>query len=112
MVPPVLEARQRGVLHSVGSFEKLTADGAQWGDGSTKPFDAIIWCTGFRPALQPLETLGVVNESRVAVDAQVRGVSGLWLVGYGEWTGPASATLIGVMRTARSTAEEVEQYLS
>jgi hypothetical protein len=43
---------------------------------------------------------------------QVRGVSGLWLVGYGEWTGPASATLIGVMRTARSTAEEVEQYLS
>ncbi|KGH19904.1 FAD-dependent pyridine nucleotide-disulfide oxidoreductase, partial [Comamonas thiooxydans] len=38
--------------------------------------------------------------------------SGLWLVGYGEWTGPASATLIGVMRTARSTAEEVEQYLS
>jgi pyruvate/2-oxoglutarate dehydrogenase complex dihydrolipoamide dehydrogenase (E3) component len=77
------------------------------------PFDAIIWCTGFRPALQPLETLGVVNESRVTVDGtQVHGVPGLWLVGYGEWTGPASATLIGVMRTARSTAEEVEQYLS
>lgn len=113
MVPPVLDARLRGVLHSVGSFEKLMADGAQWGDGSTEPFDAIIWCTGFRPALQPLETLGVVNESRVTVDGtQVHGVPGLWLVGYGEWTGPASATLIGVMRTARSTAVEVEQYLS
>lgn len=113
MVPPVLDARQRGVLHSVGSFEKLTADGAQWGDGSSKPFDAIIWCTGFRPALQPLETLGVVNEFRVAVDGtKVRGVPGLWLVGYGEWTGPASATLIGVMRTARSTASEIAQYLS
>ena len=113
MVPPVLEARQRGVLHSVGPFEKLTADGAQWGDGSTKPFDAIIWCTGFRPALQPLEPLGVVNESRVTVDGtQVRGVPSLWLVGYGEWTGTASATLIGVMRTARSTASEIAQHLS
>lgn len=113
MVPPVLDARLRGVLHSVGSFEKLMADGAQWGDGSTEPFDAIIWCTGFRPALQPLETLGVVNESRVTVDGtQVHGVPGLWLVGYGEWTGPASATLIGVMRTARSTASEITRYLS
>ena len=113
MVPPVLDARLRGVLHSVGSFEKLMVDGAQWGDGSTEPFDAIIWCTGFRPALQPLETLGVVNESRVTVDGtQVHGVPGLWLVGYGEWTGPASATLIGVMRTARSTASEITQYLS
>lgn len=113
MVHPVLDARLRGVLHSVGSFEKLMADGAQWGDGSTEPFDAIIWCTGFRPALQPLETLGVVNESRVTVDGtQVHGVPGLWLVGYGEWTGPASATLIGVMRTARSTASEITRYLS
>ena len=113
MVPPVLDARLRGVLHSVGSFEKLMADGAQWGDGSTEPFDAIIWCTGFRPALQPLEALGVVNESRVTVDGtQVHGVPGLWLAGYGEWTGPASATLIGVMRTARSTASEITRYLS
>lgn len=113
MVPPVLDARNRGVLQSVGPFESLTVDGARWGDGNSKLFDAIIWCTGFRPALQPLETLGVVKESRVAVDGtQVRGVPGLWLVGYGEWTGPASATLIGVMRTARNTVAEIAQYLS
>lgn len=113
MVPPVLRARHRGVLQSVGPFESLTADGARWCDGNSKPFDAIIWCTGFRPALQPLETLGVVKESKVAVDGtQVRGVPGLWLVGYGEWTGPASATLIGVMRTARNTVAEIAQYLS
>ena len=31
----------------------------------------------------------------------------LWLVGYGEWTGYASATLIGVGRTARATVEEI-----
>jgi hypothetical protein len=33
-------------------------------------------------------------------------------VGYGEWTGLASATLIGVTRTARSTANEIAQFLT
>jgi putative flavoprotein involved in K+ transport len=31
----------------------------------------------------------------------------LWLVGYGDWTGYASATLIGVARTAKATAGEM-----
>jgi hypothetical protein len=35
----------------------------------------------------------------------------LWLVGYGDWTGYASATLIGVGRTARATVEEIVQSL-
>ena len=35
----------------------------------------------------------------------------LWLVGYGEWTGFASATLVGVMRGARQTAREIEAAL-
>lgn len=75
-------------------------------------FDAILWCTGFRPALQPLESLGIVQEAKVAVDGtRACDVPGLWLVGYGEWTGCASATLIGVMRPARSTAMEIDQYL-
>jgi hypothetical protein len=34
------------------------------------------------------------------------------LVGYGDWTGMASATLIGVTRTARSTADQVVQALT
>jgi hypothetical protein len=33
----------------------------------------------------------------------------LWLVGYGDWTGYASATLIGVGRTARTTVDEIVQ---
>ena len=37
---------------------------------------------------------------------------GLWLVGYGEWTGAASATLIGVTRTARSTVSEIAAALA
>jgi putative flavoprotein involved in K+ transport len=36
----------------------------------------------------------------------------LWLVGYGDWTGFASATLLGVMRTARSTVAEIASTLS
>lgn len=35
----------------------------------------------------------------------------LWLVGYGDWTGLASATLIGVTRTARNVVKEVHRYL-
>lgn len=113
MVPPVLDARRRGVLHSVGPFARLTEEGAQWADGSAKAFDAIIWCTGFRPALQPLESLGLVSDSKVAVEGtRASGCPDLWLVGYGEWTGAASATLIGVMRTARSTASEITEHLS
>lgn len=112
MVPPVLEARQRGVLNAVGPFARLTTKGAEWPDGTIASFDAVIWCTGFRPALQPLESLGLVQDSKVAVSGtQAKNMPGLWLVGYGEWTGPASATLIGVMRTARSTAKEIDQFL-
>ena len=35
----------------------------------------------------------------------------LWLVGYGAWTGFASATLIGVGRSARATVDEVRSHL-
>jgi hypothetical protein len=35
----------------------------------------------------------------------------LWLLGYGEWTGFASATLIGVGRTARAAVDEITTAL-
>lgn len=51
--------------------------------------------------------LGVVN-ARVDVAGTRSTVEPrLWLVGYGDWMGMASATLVGVMRTARSTAQEI-----
>lgn len=34
----------------------------------------------------------------------------LWLVGYGNWTGFASATIYGVGKTARATAKEIKAY--
>jgi putative flavoprotein involved in K+ transport len=113
MVPPVKEARERGVLESVGTFERFTRGGVVWPDGREEPFDAVIWCTGFRSALGHLRALGVVRpDGRVDVErggAGTRSVAEprLWLVGYGEWTGFASATLIGVGRSARATVGEV-----
>ena len=114
MVPPVVEARDRGVLKSVRPFERFTRNGVAWADGSESAVDVVIWCTGFKLALSHLEALDVINsEGRVEVEGthsiqEPR----LWLVGYGEWTGSASATLIGVTRTARSTVSEIEAFLS
>ncbi len=112
MVPPVMDARARGVLSSVRPFEHMTSQGAVWSDGASRNVDAVIWCTGFRAALDHLMPLGIVEDGKVAVEGtRSRDVPGLWLVGYGEWSGLASATLIGVMRTARSTASEVDAFL-
>ncbi|MCP2073111.1 UNVERIFIED_ORG: cation diffusion facilitator CzcD-associated flavoprotein CzcO [Pseudomonas lini] len=114
MVPPVVDARARHALKSVRPFQRFTRNGVIWADGSESAVDVVIWCTGFRPALQHLDALGVVNsEGRVEVEG-TRSIEEprLWLVGYGEWTGSASATLIGVTRTARSTVSEIAAALA
>jgi cation diffusion facilitator CzcD-associated flavoprotein CzcO len=113
MVPPVREARERGVLRTLPPFERLTPTGVIWPDGNETPLDAVIWCTGFRPALDHLRELNVIEQDgRVRVEG-TRSVEEprLWLVGYGDWTGFASATLLGVMRTARSTVAEIASAL-
>jgi hypothetical protein len=109
MLPPVREARARGVLESVRPFVRFTESGVVWPEGTETRVDAVIWCTGFGYALGHLAPLGVVEPGgRVAV-AGTRSVREprLWLLGYGEWTGEASATIIGVGRYARSTVAEI-----
>lgn len=113
MVPPVREARDCGVLRAVRPFVRMTERGVVWPDGREEAVDAIVWCTGFRPALEHLRPLGVVQaDGRVAV----RGTRSireplLWLVGYGNWTGFASATLVAVGRSARATVDEIAAAL-
>lgn len=113
MVPPVVEARERGVLKAVRPFTRFTPAGVVWADGTQAQVDVVIWCTGFRPALAHLATLEVLNEQGTVDVEGTRSLEEprLWLVGYGEWTGAASATLIGVTRTARSTAAEIVEAL-
>lgn len=109
MLPPVKAARDRGDLVAVRMFERFTRDGVLWPDGREMQVDAVIWCTGFRPALDHLKPLGVIEpDGQVLTDGtRSRREPRLWLVGYGEWTGYASATLIGVGRTAQETVEGI-----
>jgi cation diffusion facilitator CzcD-associated flavoprotein CzcO len=112
MVDSVRAARDRGDLQAQPMFSHLTRTGVAWPDGTALDADTIIWCTGFRPALRHLRPLLLRNEEgRVAVDGssgtRSDGEPRLHLVGYGDWTGPASATLLGVGRSARDTAAEI-----
>jgi putative flavoprotein involved in K+ transport len=113
MVKPVLEARKRGTLEAVRPFVRFTTNGVVWTDGSETAVDAVIWCTGFKSALEHLAPLGVISEAGRIDTAGTRSLKEprLWLVGYGDWTGYASATLIGVGRTARRTVEEITASL-
>ncbi|MCW2812009.1 MAG: pyridine nucleotide-disulfide oxidoreductase [Friedmanniella sp.] len=116
VVPAVRDARARGVLQARPMFDRLTPTGLAWDDGTEEPVDTVIWCTGFRPALRHLAALHLRDGSgRVPTGGragtQAVGEPRLFLVGYGDWTGAASATLIGVGRTARDTAAAVVDRL-
>ena len=103
VVPPVQRARDAGLLDPQPMFDRFTPTRVAWADGREQEVDAVIWCTGFRPALRHLRPLrlreddGTVS-TRGAASARV---PGLYLLGYGDWTGPGSATLIGVGPTAK-----------
>lgn len=97
-VPSVREARDNGLLVAVPTDVEALS-GA----------DVVVWCTGFRPALSHLAPLRVrAADGRVAVDGTTAtGEPRLHLLGYGGWTGPASATLIGVGPTAKATVAKI-----
>ena len=113
MVPPVRAARDRGDLNALPMFERLTSAGVSWADGSEYSCDAIIWCTGFKPHLNHLNGLELTwkNGHPVTEGTQSIDASGLHLLGYGDWTGFASATIIGAARTAKSAVADVNKYV-
>lgn len=112
MVPSVKAAHDKGLLKSVRPFSRVTSHGVIWPDGIEERFDAIIYCTGFHSAIDYLKPLGITNaEGRIETKgSKALRSEGLWLVGFGNWTGFASATLIGVGRSARQAVEEIKQY--
>ncbi len=113
MVPGVKEARARGVLTTVRPFSHLVEEGVVWADEVFESVDAIIWCTGFKAALDHLQPLNVMEpDGRVkTLNNQSVTQPRLWLVGYGDWAGAASATLIGAGRTAREMAPALVEFL-
>lgn len=114
MVPPVRQARERGVLTTVRPFQRFVENGVVWENANFTAVDAVIWCTGFLPALTHLRDAGLVDpDGRVAVvDGQSVADPRVWFVGYGNWLAPASATLIGAGRNARETIPRLVAFLA
>ncbi|MDC1068638.1 NAD(P)-binding domain-containing protein [Candidatus Kapabacteria bacterium] len=111
-VEPVKKLLSENKVQYYDMVSGLTKNGAKWENGTSINIDTIIFCTGFKANLDFLEGLEVIINGRVETNACRSKISpGLWLVGYGEWTGYASATLIGVGRTAKKTVKEIKDYL-
>lgn len=103
-------------LPKVRDAKALNAYDAYYTDADHVPINkinTILYCTGFKASLSHLEGLNIYQENRIDVKGTAStALTGLWLVGYGNWTGFASATLIGVSRTARQTIKEIEAFLA
>lgn len=112
MVPEVLAARDRGDLTAQPMFDCLTDDGVAWGD-RRQHADVVLWATGFRPALGHLRPLRLrVPHGEVpTVGTRALKEPRLHLLGYGDWTGPGSATILGVGRTAKAAVADLDTRL-
>jgi putative flavoprotein involved in K+ transport len=109
ITPGVRAARDRGVLTRLPMFDRLTPTGVAWANGQHRDAEVIIWCTGFTPDLAHLTSLGLSSVDGVPRTKGTESVDEprLHLLGYGDWTGTASATLIGASRTAKGCVTEV-----
>ena len=114
VTPAVLEARQHGVLDRLPMFDRITPDGVAWdhAEADAPRFaeaDVILWCTGWRAALDHLAPLHLrapgggiaMDGTRVVLEPR------LHLVGYGP-----SASTVGANRAGREAVREIRRLLS
>jgi cation diffusion facilitator CzcD-associated flavoprotein CzcO len=93
-------------------FASIEADGVRWADGHFERADAILWATGFRPAISHLAPLHLRSpRGGIQLDRGGRGTTAVadprvQLVGYGP-----SASTIGANRAGRTAATGVRRYL-
>jgi cation diffusion facilitator CzcD-associated flavoprotein CzcO len=111
LTPAVEAMRARGVLERRPMFSEITEHGVRWDDGTAMAADVILWCTGFRSALDHLAPLmlrgpdgGIVMTGRLAT--QVAKDPRVHLVGYGP-----SASTIGANRAGAAAASELMDHL-
>jgi cation diffusion facilitator CzcD-associated flavoprotein CzcO len=97
-------AEARGVLVRHPMFTAIEEHGVRMPDGSFEPADAILWATGFRPALDHLAPLrlrtpegGVRVENGRSIDEPR-----LFLIGYG----PSQST-VGANRAGRDAVRAI-----
>ncbi|WP_297626666.1 NAD(P)/FAD-dependent oxidoreductase [Nocardioides sp.] len=122
--PQEQEAARLGAYRRLPMFDRIEADGVRWSDPSTgsgqaafERVDAILWATGFRPAVDHLAPLGLrTREGGIAlvpVRGNVQGATTalldprVQLVGYGP-----SASTIGAPRAGRQAALAVSRFLA
>lgn len=109
----VKDGLERNIYKDTRPFKSFYKHGVIWENGLKEVFDAVIWCTGFRSNLQHLKPLGVIKNNHINTEyTRVVMEPKLWLVGYGNWTGFASATIYGVGKTAKATAKELLAHLA
>ena len=106
---------QERLAESLGAYERrpmfarIEPDGVRWADGSFEQVDAILWATGFRPAvnhLAPLHLRSPLGGIQLAGTTAVRDPR-VQLVGYGP-----SASTIGANRAGRAAAIAVARRLA
>ncbi|MFJ9936481.1 FAD-dependent oxidoreductase [Streptomyces virginiae] len=98
-----------GVLDRRPVFDRITATGAVWADGSRVDADVILWATGFRAAVDHLAPLRLrepgggirVEGTRAVRDERIH------LVGYGP-----SASTIGANRAGGAAVREIRRLLT
>ena len=106
--PYARAARDRGALVRRPMFTAIEPHGVREADGSFTSVDAILWATGFRPALSHLDPLSLQNSrggievrgTQVAADRRVH------LIGYG----PSQST-VGANRAGRDAVAALERWL-
>lgn len=109
----ILEAQRTGVLDRLPMFDRITPDGVAWDDAQpgaprSVEADVILWCTGWRAALDHLAPLHLrapgggitMDGTRVALEPR------LHLVGYGP-----SASTVGANRAGREAVREIRELL-
>jgi cation diffusion facilitator CzcD-associated flavoprotein CzcO len=105
----VREALAKGVLNRLPMFARIEPGAVAWADGSFAEADVILWCTGFRAALDHLAPLklrepgGGIRMDGTRVLAEPR----LQLVGYGP-----SASTVGANRAGRDAARDIRRLLA
>ncbi|GGL80297.1 oxidoreductase [Microlunatus endophyticus] len=104
----VRQAEANGALQRRPMFTAIEPEGVRLADGGFQPADVIIWATGFRPALDHLQPLGLINEiggiamdgTAVAADPRVH------LIGHG----PSQST-VGANRAGRAAVTGVDRLI-
>jgi hypothetical protein len=110
----VLAGQRNGVLDRLPMFDRITPEGVAWDDPAagapqSVEADVILWCTGWRAALDHLAPLRLrapgggitMDGTRVVLEPR------LHLVGYGP-----SASTVGANRAGREAVREIRELLA